>query len=253
MKPIQIDKSKKYYEPCEGTYYHLFPTPFFHGKLRLNHLEVKRDIDIIIDEVEKRYPEDGKRNYTSYFDGDLQEKMVNSAWYNDFANQIKDSYIEYCCTQFECPVDHLSRHDIHLFAWVNRYDGLTTHSTHDHVNSLVSGTYYVDMGPNAEPICFQSPGQTTTFSHRTNNRDIEISEQMRVAGAPGTHNEMRFHGRNGDFLLWPSYVLHSVDRSYEPNDNYKRYGISFNLYHNIIINHNESGDNMSYSFKEQKR
>ena len=253
MKPIQNNKSKFCYEPCEGEVYHLFPIPFFKGNLRLNHLEVKNDIDRFIDQVEQRWPDDDKRNYTTYFDHDLHVDIEALPWYNSFANQIKDSYIEYITSQFECPVDHLSRHDIHLFAWLNRYDGLTTHTTHDHVNSLVSGTYYVSMGDKAEPICFQSPSQTTTFAHRTNNRTIALTDQVQVAGAPGTHNEMRFYGKDGDFLLWPSYVLHSVDRSYEPNDNYKRYGISFNLNHNIIINHNESGDNMSYSFKEYKR
>jgi hypothetical protein len=109
------------------------------------------------------------------------------------------------------------------------------------------------MGPEAEPICFQSPQQTATFSHRTNNRNFNISEQIQVAGAPGTHNEMRFFGRDGDFMLWPSYVLHSVDRSYEQDTQYKRYSISFNLNHNIEINHNDKGDNMSYAFKRQDR
>lgn len=253
MKPIKVDtRPKNTYAPCRGKIFHVFPTPIFHGQLDLNTIEVKKDIDILINEMQKRCPDDRKRNYTTYFDQDLQQKTHELPWYNSFATQLKDSYIEYITSQFECDVAHLTRQDIHLFAWLNRYDPDITHTTHDHVNSLVSGTYYVDM-EEAQPIVFQGPAQTATFSHRTNNRPIEISEQLFAQGAPGTHNELHFHGRNGDFLLWPSYLLHSVDRSYDESQNYRRYGISFNLYHNILLNYNEHGDKLSYGFKEKQR
>ena len=251
MKPIKIDtKPTNLYEPCRGEIYHVFPIPMFHGQLDLCTREIKRDIDVLIDECQRRYPDDPKRNYTTYFDHDLQEQTHQLPWFRSFSNQLKHSYIEYIDSQFECVVDNLTRHDIHLFSWLNRYDAMTTHTTHDHVNSLVSGTYYVDM-EGAQPIMFQGPAQTATFSHRSSNRPIHISEQLVAQGAPGTHNEVHFHGRNGDFLLWPSYLLHGVDRSYDVNDNYSRYGISFNLYHNLDLNYRDTGDQMSYAFKRR--
>jgi len=237
--------------PASGDYMMLFPTPFFNGVMPLNHAEVRRDMDMMIDRVYERYPDDRGKNYTTYFDHDLQLETHQFEWFNTFSNVLKDTYVKMNMDMFGVDLSDYARHDIHLFAWLNRYTDDHQHTTHDHVNSRISGTYYVGMGEEAAPIRFYNPASTAVFSHGTNNDHFPIDDSNKhfVAGAPGTHTEYHFKATDGDFLLWPSYVLHSVDRADKPDVRYNRYSISFNLYHNLKnLSYTDTGEDMSYSF-----
>ena len=230
--------------------YHMFPTPFFHGKTNLNLQQVKSDMDRLIDVAKHKQGDDDLMNYTTYFDAELREETYNLPWYESFANQMKDTYIEFISSQYNLQVDHLNRHDIHLFTWLNRYDTEHSHAVHDHVNSKVSGTLYIDVDEDSTPIRYINPNHNSVFSHGTMNKEVSLDEQIVTQGAESgaSQVEMAFFPRNGDFMLWPSYVLHYVPKTQLKDKKYTRYSISFNLGHSERYNDTEHGKNMSYSF-----
>lgn len=253
MKPIQTNRTlKNHYQPARGNYFHLFPTPFFHGQINLNLKEVKEDMDRLIDKVRAREGDNELNNYTTYFDQEIREEAHNLSWYNSFVNQLKDTYIEFIRTQFENEVDNLTRHDIHFFSWLNRYDTEHSHAPHDHVNSLVSGTLYVDVNEDSTPIRFINPNHVAVFSHGTRNKEVPVehTSQMVTQGSESgaSQVEMAFFPHNGDFLLWPSYIMHYVPKTQLKDKPYTRYSISFNFNHKLDLGSYEYGDNMSYSF-----
>jgi len=70
---------------------------------------------------------------------------------------------------------------------------------------------------------------------------------MSFTGCTGFHSDMQFYPRAGDFLLWPSYLMHAVPPSMESQSKNPRYSLSFNLKLREQFNSNHTGDNMSYS------
>ena len=137
MKPIQ-QQTKNLYAPNKGKYFNVFPTPMFHGTVNLDHEMVSNHCRDIVGRLSKGNTE---TEYTTYFDNDAREETHNQPWFNSFANQMKDSYIDFIKSQFyfETP---FNRHHIHLFAWVSVYNKPHSHETHNHVKSRISGTYY---------------------------------------------------------------------------------------------------------------
>lgn len=253
MRPIKTNQSlQNHYQPARGNMHYLFPTPFFHGQLNLNLNEVKADMDRLIDKVRANEGDNELNNYTTYFDQDIREEAHSLPWFNSFVNQLKDTYIEYVRTQFDNEISNLTRHDIHFFSWFNRYGTEHSHAVHDHVNSLVSGTLYVDVDEDSTPIRFINPNHNAVFSHGTMNKEVPVdgTNQMTTQGSVSgaSQVEMAFFPENGDFLLWPSYILHYVPKTQLKDKSYTRYSISFNLNHKLDLGSYDDGDNMSYHF-----
>ena len=240
------------YQPAKGEHLQLFATPMFRGFCPLNIDQVANDVRDIIAEIKERNP-DGEVNntYTSYFHGDSREKTESLPWFEDFANCMKDSYIEFIRLHYNYQVDELNRSDIHFCAWVNRYEGANWHDTHNHVNSLISGTFYVKT-VDTQPIKFFSPNNVAEFATRARMEyydDIQGLENMKVYGTPTMQHEIQVFPREGEFLLWPSYLMHGVPApDPERADNYERISISFNLTHNEPLNNTQHGTPMSYNF-----
>lgn len=248
MKPIQISNPENLYRPCKGNYNFFFPTAFFHGRVNLNHQEVKNDIDILCNAAAELGGADREQNYTTYFDYDLRQKTHSMPWFNEFADQMKDTYVQYIRDQFGEDTTGLKREDIHFFAWVNRYTEDHQHNVHDHSGSLVSGTYYLDSSPSAEPIHFINPNHTGVFSHQSRLELNHYDDQFTGIGAGVSTTEVSFKSQEGDFLLWPSYLLHYVPRAKTPENDYVRYSISFNLNHQKPLEDTEHGSKLDYSF-----
>tara|TARA_A100001011_G_scaffold23625_1_gene23574 strand:+ start:1744 stop:2538 length:795 start_codon:yes stop_codon:yes gene_type:complete len=257
MKPIKTNKpGPEYYRPAQGFYNHFFPTTIFNGRVNLNHEEVRQHIDHVTAKIPKTIENiDGDHlhrgnDYTTYFFQELKDETHNQPWFTSFANQMKDSYVEYLRSQFHLDLTGLKRSDIHFFAWVNKYSTKHSHSVHDHVRSRLSGTYYLTC-ENAQPITFINPANVAVFNNDVLNNDhlAEEDSQFIINGAGSSQMEVKFMPKEGDFLLWPSYLLHYVHPSDEyENDNYQRYSISFNLAHNMSLDNKEHGDELDYSF-----
>jgi len=236
--------------PAEGYIMPMFPTPFLRGNLNLNIEEVAQSCRDLVGEIE-----DGNvfQEYTTYFNEDIRIKMHETEWFKRFSNQIKDSYIAFCQNVFEQPVSHLSRNDIHLFAWISIYKGPHSHASHNHVNSHISGTYYVKTEKSNQPIKFYNPNIAGIANHQAVDRPIERPEfpNMVFDGVEGCDTAFYYHPQEGEFMFWPSYIQHSVEPAQEEIDDYERIAISFNLKHTDIIDNNTTGDNLSYEFLEE--
>jgi uncharacterized protein (TIGR02466 family) len=220
----------------------------FQGKANLNHEMVAEHCRHIVGKLPKG---DALTEYTTYFDNDLREETHNQPWFNDFANQMKDTYIDFIRTMWNFDTDGINRHDIHLFAWVNVYSEPHSHAVHNHVKSRLSGTYYVSTDSNSEPITFYNPNMSSIFGHGASDGHHEDGQYAYV-GNKGGQTEISFYADNGDFLLWPSYMVHAVPQGRSRGNektkskDYERISISFNLQHAEDLGSYHHGDSFDY-------
>ena len=232
------------FKPAEGSIFDVFPTPMFRGYMDIDHDKVSQDVRDMVSKVKERNGDDVLRNYTTYFDTDIRESMYQLDWYTTFANVLKDTYIQFIHGEFNRRVNHLTRKDIHLFTWVNRYEGEHAHDVHNHINSTMSGTYYPLVNEHTSPIKFYNPNTLQGFATTDGSEPQEMNGITRVGG-------IDFHLQPilGEFLLWPSYMMHQVPQSGRGDSkNYERISISFNLSHNEPLLDTEQGDDLQYGF-----
>lgn len=52
----------------------------------------------------------------------------------------------------------------------------------------------------------------------------------------------------GEVLMWPSYLYHTVPQSQSKDPNYERISVSFNLTHKRDLTDNKTGRNLKYDF-----
>jgi uncharacterized protein (TIGR02466 family) len=238
------------FRPAEAEELALFSIPFLRGYLPLDHDIVAAECRHLVGLCAERHPFDDQKNYTTYFEEDIRIQMHSHKWFKDFSDIIKDTYIKFIFGSFGKKVEHLKRSDIHLFAWISVYNKPHQHEAHNHVNSLISGTYYVKRPDDGQPIKFQNPNLLANYGHQTDDKPQESEDSsMLPMGAPSSHGEVMFYPKKGEFLLWPSYIMHSVPNwSDKANDNYERIAISFNLKHREEIDNTDTGTELSYDF-----
>jgi len=245
MRPPKIKNNQLEFAPYNNTVYQIFPTPFLRGELRLPHQQVAKDCEFLIGEI-KKFDDDPKRYYTTYFHENVREMMRNTEWYTSFANQIKDTYIDFIRQSFDMRVDHLSRNDIHLFAWVSVWEEGITHTYHNHQDCLISGTYY-PVNEGGQSIKFLSPNvhaQHPYGGQRIQDYKLDMPNTKGI-GSGHSHIEMEINPTCGESMMWPSTLLHTVS---EQQGEYRRVAISFNLKHNDPLTHTEDGEDLSYEF-----
>jgi uncharacterized protein (TIGR02466 family) len=245
MRPPKIKNNQLEFAPYNHTVYQIFPTPFLRGELRLPHQQVAKDCEFLIGEI-KKFDDDPKRYYTTYFHENVREMMRNTEWYTSFANQIKDTYIDFIRMSYDMKVDHLSRNDIHLFAWVSVWEEGITHTYHNHQDCLISGTYY-PVNEGGQSIKFLSPNvhaQHPYGGQRIQDYKLDMPNTKGI-GSGHSHIEMEINPTCGESMMWPSTLLHAVS---EQQGDYRRVAISFNLKHNDPLTHTEDGEDLSYEF-----
>lgn len=239
------------FRPAEGEVIPAFSIPLLRGKIsHLDQESMVNDCREWVGESKSRHGNDVGKNYTTYFDHDIRNKIFDTEWGNELTNVLKDTYIKFVNEIYAQPVDYLTRHDVHFFPWVSVYNTPHQHDVHNHVNSYMSGTFYVLGGRDAQPIKFFSPALMSNFSHNIQNEMIQDQDpQIKWMGSPMVHDEMFFHPDNGDFLLWPSYLQHMVPpNNHDVRGDYERIAISFNLNHIPHLEDGRNGTQMSYDF-----
>ena len=103
-------------------------------------------------------------------------------------------------------------------AWLNVAGEGAQQYAHNHANSYVSGTYYVEFQPiHHAPLVFNNPRQNG-YSHQPylkqkERKDTEYSVQ-----------EWFIKPSEGDLILWPSWMSHGFSTNHEKN----RISIAFN-------------------------
>ena len=243
MRPPKI-RNDVLFEPFQYSINEVFPTPIVRGGLRLDHEQVAKDCESLIDNI-KEYESDPMRYYTTYFHQDGRIAMENLPWYTSFANQVKDTYIDYIRTQFGRNVGNLTRHSIHLFAWCSVWEEGIEHSYHNHQDSLISGTYY-PVNEGGQGIKFMSPHIQSQFIHSTGPLEGDTPyPNTKGIGQPGSLTEMVFTPIDGETLMWPSNILHTVQPK---KGDFRRIAISFNLKHNEELDNTQHGEELSYEF-----
>ena len=254
MRPPKITNNEVEFTPYRYSVYPIFPTPFLRGGINLPHEQVAKDCEYLISEI-KKFEDVPQRYYTTYFHHDIRDKMCQTEWYTSFANQIKDTYVEFIKSQYDMRVEHLSRKDIHLFAWASVWEEGITHSYHNHQDCLISGTYYpVNQG--GQGIKFLSPN--VHAQHPYGGQRIEeyplwedrLSGSLGMPntvgyGSKGSHTEISISPTCGECFMWPSTLLHSVEQQ---EGDFRRVAISFNLKHNDPLQYTEDGEDLSYEF-----
>ena len=99
-------------------------------------------------------------------------------------------------------------------SWVNRQPKGTQHSKHCHPNSILSGVFYLKT-TNSTPITFFNPIPQSQIQIETNkfNPFNALSYQANIA--------------DGDVIIFPSTLMHSVSHNHDDED---RYSLAFNTF-----------------------
>lgn len=245
MKTPNLTTEQKF-QPIDHTVLDIFPTSLLRGGLRLDHKRVAKDCWSLIEKIKEKVS-DPKQYYTTYFHKEFNDELTKFAWYQPFANQIKDTYIRMIQTEYDRNVSHLSRHDIHLYTWASVWEKGIDHKYHNHQDCYISGTYY-PMNQGGQGIKFQSPQIQSQFMQTTGPKGNPQKSQHPNAfyiGTRGSQQELIFQPIDGEVLMWPSNLMHMVD---EQDGDYTRVAISFNLKHNDILDNTDDGEDMSYEF-----
>jgi uncharacterized protein (TIGR02466 family) len=100
--------------------------------------------------------------------------------------------------------------------WVNLLRGPGHHSSHLHPHSILSGTLYVEVPPNAGAIRFEDPRLAQQMAAPARRADAPEDRRAFVTVTP----------RVGQLLLWESYLRHEVLPGTAKAD---RLSISFNF------------------------
>jgi uncharacterized protein (TIGR02466 family) len=221
------------------------------GFLDLNLELVAEDIRYLISKF-KEENDNPHQNYTTYFNADLRRETESMPWYTDFANSMKDMYVLFLREQYGREVRDLTRHDIHFFAWVNLYGQENAHEAHNHMRSTLSGTWYIKVPKNAGDVTFYNPSMEAVFTHCANDNPSPHPDAPNVAilGTQGSQTQLIARPEDGQFLMWPSYLLHSIAAGGHDDPDYERICISFNLHHHDPLETTTTGDQMKYSFLE---
>tara|TARA_B100000131_G_scaffold181769_1_gene175451 strand:+ start:4844 stop:5746 length:903 start_codon:yes stop_codon:yes gene_type:complete len=161
--------------------------------------------------------------------GNTAGVTLNNTFFKHFeCPELYDWFCE-CAFQFHTEVLGLQIQSKYLItdSWVNCNTGEGGQSYHAHVNSFLSGTFYLDSDESAAPIEFQSPKYNFAiephmgFTPDTNN--ASIFSQPRAAVKP----------MEGDLLLWESHVRHGYSENHSPN----RMSLSINMIPRIVFSH----------------
>ena len=161
--------------------------------------------------------------------GNTAGVTLNNTFFKHFeCPELYDWFCE-CAFQFHTEVLGLQIQSKYLItdSWVNCNTGEGGQSYHAHINSFLSGTFYLDSDESAAPIEFQSPKYNFAiephmgFTPDTNN--ASIFSQPRAAVKP----------MEGDLLLWESHVRHGYSENHSPN----RMSLSINMIPRIVFSH----------------
>lgn len=152
----------------------------------------------------------GYKGYTSY--ASLDDLAWRSPAFQDLLSRI-DPHV----ADFAKAADmELGRHRLIADSiWINALEPGGHHSAHIHPNSVVSGTYYVEVPEGASAIRFEDPRLPLMMAAPPRRVRAGRDAQTFVSLAP----------KNGTLLLWESWLRHEVPVNTARS---KRISVSFN-------------------------
>ena len=141
-------------------------------------------------------------------------------------NEVCKGFVDKLFFQLELFVDRYLRIDDSHFEWYMQNSWVVEHNPNDfgqmhhHANSLISGVYYLDIPEHSGDITFHKPAGLTNIFHVST--DIPFKEYT-----PINCGRWSFTPREGDIILFPSHLLHSIEQN---ETNKLRYSLAFNFH-----------------------
>ena len=191
--------------------YKLFPSPIFQYKIN-KFTEINSELKNYIFNLKKKDEKGQKRSnvggwHSPFFDlenDDTPKKFV----------KIIQKFLEKVITNemgWEYVIDKVKI--IGMWSIINKKNSFNT--KHNHPNSYLSAAYYVKVPKNSGNIHFYDPKEQKNIRFPKTKKFTEISAVVSSV-----------EPEEGDLLLFPSYLYHSVSENL--SDNY-RIIISFNV------------------------
>lgn len=104
-------------------------------------------------------------------------------------------------------------------SWVNHVDAQNSVPKHGHVNSMISGVYYIEVDQDSAPLIFEKNYTYTNLFHKTILPTFKEKNQFNT-------DKMVMQPVIGDVYLFPSHLEHSVPGGHSGN----RVSLAFNCF-----------------------
>lgn len=196
----------------------LFPTLVYQAPLAKNaksisslNKDLLKEIDILSQEdeagiawSEKHYP----NGFTSYASANQMHLM--SPTFEELEKEIKKHLTKYI-KDLELNIDPKSLRM--TTCWVNIMPAGAIHTSHNHPQSTISGTYYVQIPPQSSALKLEDPRYSQFMSR----------PPLKTSAKNQTH--ISLPAKPGDVILFESWLRHEVPLN---NSSKPRVSISFN-------------------------
>ena len=197
---------------AEKKYIHkLFPEPVFHYKLN-NYEKHNADLEKYIYEMYEKDKEGIQRSNVNGWHSKnfriVDDKSPTYAFFQETKNYIMDVFKNYGW-RYEPNKVRMTE----MWAIINKKNNLNT--VHTHPNNFLSSAYYVKAPKDCGNIVFYEPNDAKSI------RYPEVEKYTKYSGTI-----VNFEPKEGDLLIFPSYLYHSVQQNKSSED---RIVISFNV------------------------
>lgn len=109
------------------------------------------------------------------------------------------------------------------YAWTSVHRHGQGHKPHTHGDSLLSAVYYAKVPHDAGAFVAYDPRGVGPFEH---SRELFGGDDARPASIPPFRKHFRFQPREGDLIVFPSWLVHGVEGTKSSSE---RVSFSFNL------------------------
>ena len=138
--------------------------------------------------------------------------------------ELKD-FCEFCIAKYMHDVLHVTNHKMVITqSWGNCTPNAHSHPKHYHLNSIISGVYYVKSGDEAPPIVFDTIRQDPFPIRPESDPALGTNEFM--------NDSYSFPASTGHLVIFPSTLHHYVPRNEGQED---RVSISFNTFPKLPV------------------
>ena len=195
----------------EKKIYNLFPVPIFHYKVE-NYKEINEELINYILKLKKKDKIGNNRSniggwHSPNFDLVKEETQIH------FINKFKDFLKNIIINEFGWEYLPNKQRIVAMWAIINKKNSFNI--MHNHQNCYLSGSYYVKKPEKSGDISFFDPVEPKTYRYPEKEKGTFHSNQV-----------ITLKPVEGDLLVFPSYLYHSVEPNLSDED---RVVISFNI------------------------
>jgi len=195
----------------EKKIYNLFPVPIFHYKIE-NYKEINKELINYILRLKKKDKIGNNRSniggwHSPNFDLVKEETPIN------FINKFKDFLKNIIINEFGWEYLPNKQRIVAMWAIINKKNSFNI--MHNHQNCYLSAAYYVKKPEKSGDISFFDPVEPKTYRYPEKEKGTFHSNQV-----------VTLRPEEGDLLIFPSYLYHSVEPNLSDED---RIVISFNI------------------------